>query len=496
MLETLCCRDCLEPLQQEDGHDLCPTCLGVEHLREGLSENACPNCFVMPRAVRLARLAAVDPCTDSQSELPPAQSETLKRPANAALSSAPKKRTRKSDGRLADKVDFLSSELAQMKALLQSIQSLPSDRDVVFHSDQVTRSMCDDDALSVAASDTFFQSDPVDLESRASESGSLASAGLRESEDGPGPSVVRAALNHLHLDVPQSAEASDSVFFRGQRPSPAFAVPPSADYVKQLHACWTDTKALSRLTSDGRALASMQDAPRFGLGHMPSVEPAMASLIVSPEEALRANPRCPNAQCRITDELLCRAYDTGARMGRLGNSLSHFLLGLSTSLEPSTADGPSGGLLDASLQTFALMSRELGRLLSTLTLARRQVWLAQSPLTEPCRRTLRSLPVVPGELFGAAATDALERTAEATRTRHQLVGLHRRPPPQGGSSVSRRGAPRGAAVLPTVGAPSRQRAAMARDQRWEDRPPVHRPPHAAQSLRRPSRPPKGHGSRR
>ncbi|MEQ2161026.1 hypothetical protein GOODEAATRI_005431 [Goodea atripinnis] len=76
---------------------------------------------------------------------------------------------------------------------------------------------------------------------------------------------------------------------------------------------------------------------------------------------------------------------------------------------------------------FALMTRELGRTLSTLVHARRQVWLAQSPLTEPCRRMLRALPVVLGELFGSAALEALERTAQASRTRQQLAGLHRPP---------------------------------------------------------------------
>ncbi|MEQ2230831.1 hypothetical protein ILYODFUR_033306 [Ilyodon furcidens] len=73
------------------------------------------------------------------------------------------------------------------------------------------------------------------------------------------------------------------------------------------------------------------------------------------------------------------------------------------------------------------MTRELGHTLSTLVHARRQVWLAQSPLTEPCRRTLRALPVVPGERFGSAALEALERTAQASRTRQQLAGLHRPP---------------------------------------------------------------------
>ncbi|MEQ2169046.1 hypothetical protein GOODEAATRI_020875, partial [Goodea atripinnis] len=35
--------------------------------------------------------------------------------------------------------------------------------------------------------------------------------------------------------------------------------------------------------------------------------------------------------------------------------------------------------------------------------------------------------MVPGELFGSAALEALERTAQASRTRQQLAGLHRPP---------------------------------------------------------------------
>ena len=97
---------------------------------------------------------------------------------------------------------------------------------------------------------------------------------------------------------------------------------------------------------------------------MPPVEPAIASLILAPDQALRPDAKCPRPQCRVTDDLLSKAYDAAARMGRIGNSLSHLMLALSTSLqaavEPSMQD-----ISDASLQAFALMSRELGRVMST-----------------------------------------------------------------------------------------------------------------------------------
>ena len=71
------CGACVALLEPDDGHDRCPSCLGFEHLREGLTERACMNCGSMPLALRLARLAAVEhPAAvdlPSMAPLPPAQ---------------------------------------------------------------------------------------------------------------------------------------------------------------------------------------------------------------------------------------------------------------------------------------------------------------------------------------------------------------------------------------------------------------------------------------
>ncbi|MEQ2179459.1 hypothetical protein GOODEAATRI_025125, partial [Goodea atripinnis] len=97
-----------------------------------------------------------------------------------------------------------------------------------------------------------------------------------------------------------------------------------------------------------------------------------------------------SSMCSFTDDLLCRAYDSGARLGWLGNFLSQLLLGLPALFEGSAVGGPVQGLIDMSLHAFALMSREIGYVLST------QVSLAQSPLTETRRRTLIGLPCFRG----------------------------------------------------------------------------------------------------
>ncbi|KAL1246686.1 hypothetical protein QQF64_034383 [Cirrhinus molitorella] len=97
------------------------------------------------------------------------------------------------------------------------------------------------------------------------------------------------------------------------------------------------------------------------------------------------------------------------------------MLALSQSLQPSGGDATTQDLSDAMLQSIAFMTRELGRLMSMLTQAQQQVWLAQSPLSEACRKTLRDLSVVPGQLFGPASQQTLERSVQANQTRQQFA---------------------------------------------------------------------------
>lgn len=54
-------------------------------------------------------------------------------------------------------------------------------------------------------------------------------------------------------------------------------------------------------------LAVMQDPETVGHDSMPPIESSVAALIVSPNEVLCENVRCPNAECMHTDELLSRA---------------------------------------------------------------------------------------------------------------------------------------------------------------------------------------------
>ena len=500
---THLCVACAAPLEPEDGHDNCPPCLGLEHLREGLTDGACMNCRPLPWALRRERLAGVervipdDPSilTEPPQGRLPGRSR-LRHGGAAAKGAPPRKKAR---GGLSSKVDQLASDMEQMKSLLLALQPGTGRGLAELQPDPPLDLPLDlpvDDALSLTASANFFNE--VSLEDDASHtlgeaSCSSAQSSLQGAADTSMAGVMRIALARLGLDAPQTDPGRASAFFR-RNPAPAtFTVPPSEEYVKELHACWRDSRALSHSTTDARTLAAMQDAAQVGLGRMPPVEPAIASLILAPDEALRPDARCPRPQCRVTDDLLSKAYDSAARMGRIGNSLSHLLLGLSTSLQQAQVEPSLQSLSDASLQAFALMSRELGRTMSTLVQTRRQVWLAQSPLTETCRKVLRAVPVEPGELFGAAALEALERAARAKQTRQELSGLHR--------SISAPSRPRGPLAVPQRRSQPEYPGGLRRSQRPVQQPaegfraPDLPPPWQPRASRPNQRPPRASGGR-
>lgn len=77
-------------------------------------------------------------------------------------------------------------------------------------------------------------------------------------------------------------------------------------------------------------------------------------------------------------------------------------------------------LSDASHQMFAFMTRELGRLMATLTIVQPQVWQS-----ETSRGTLCLLPVTPGWLFGPEAQMTLERRVQVTKAEQHFADLSR-----------------------------------------------------------------------
>ena len=503
-------------------------------MRQALTEDACTNCSCMPLAERTARLNAAEGSALPPSGMPvlsPAKGRSKRRRTlakstgtkrghqeEACVEGTGAKRPRQEDDHPpSHTVDSLASEFAQIKALLLRMQrgapptvaaSIAPPRQVrEGNPNDATAWVAnprEDDTLSIAASDSLFTDGAPEHEDpgEGEDSPSRSEAGSQGSGTGvphePGLSTAREdlqlALSRLGIEVPTGVAPPPNAFFR-HAPQPSFSVPPSVPFITELQSCWADPKSNRRPSQDCRAMGAMANAAQLGLDRMPAVEPAVASLVVSPDEALRTDARCPLTQCRVTDDYLTRSYNTAAQMARVGNSLSHLILALDQSLVKAGADTATQSLSEASLRAFAYMTKDLGVLMSTLTVARRQVWLAQAPLSESCRRTLRALPVVPGQIFGPAAQEALDRSVQANKARRQFTELRRAPAHQPRRSSTQRpaaGGQRSSAARPSA---SRQGQPQRAPPQPSFREPIGRAPRRGAPARRSSRPSTGRGSR-
>ncbi|CAL8259876.1 unnamed protein product [Gadus morhua 'NCC'] len=115
----------------------------------------------------------------------------------------PKKKAR---GGLASKVDRLAADMEHVRSLLLAL--LPGTGQGLAGLQPDPPSSQFDDALSLAASANFLNK----------------------------------------LDSKQTVSAQASAFYR-RYPAPAtFTVPPSGEYLKELHACWRDTRAFTHST--------------------------------------------------------------------------------------------------------------------------------------------------------------------------------------------------------------------------------------------------------
>ena len=113
-----------------------------------------------------------------------------------------------------------------------------------------------------------------------------------------------ALKNNTHCPRPQ-CRVMDSLLSKAYD-TPAF--------LEELKRCWVDPRPSAHQGRDTRTLASMRNAGEHDLVNMPSVDQCISSLVLSPDEALKDNTRCPRPQCRVKDSLLLKAYATAACM--------------------------------------------------------------------------------------------------------------------------------------------------------------------------------------
>lgn len=411
------CSSCQQRMELEDAHDQCPSCLGIDHLKEAL-EDPCMHCSVMPLEVRRVRLAAFKKIKEG----------AVKRKASASAPCQKKKEAKKD---LARRVDELADGMGKIQEFLAKLQPQPASE--IFESGReesetpslpqpdYTVSLDEFDCVSVAATDSLFSEDrfPLDKEPGMIDSedeGDDHSESSLSSDDLV--KVIKTALAQLGMDPTSATETAHTNRLGHSLPrSNVFNIPQSPDFTEVFSQAFKSAHS-TRLDRVSRLLAAMQEPGPIGLGAMPTVEPAVASLIVPPDEALRQDPRCPNMECRRTDNLIGKIYNSTACLGRTVNTLAHVLLAIIASL--NSPEATAAELVNVALRSVGSIAGHCGKAMGLLVQARRQVWIAQSPFSEPCRAALRQLPLVPGQIFGPAAQEAFDRRLVASEARNQL----------------------------------------------------------------------------
>lgn len=124
----------------------------------------------------------------------------------------------------------------------------------------------------------------------------------------------------------------------------------------------------------------MAEAESIGVRSVPEVNQPNASLMVSPDEALWGNVRCPGAQYGHTDSFLKKAYESAAYITRAENTVCKLILAASDFLESAEVDPSVPQFLQTALLAMGHVTQELGSLTAMLLTALQQVWLARARL--------------------------------------------------------------------------------------------------------------------
>lgn len=107
----------------------------------------------------------------------------------------------------------------------------------------------------------------------------------------------------------------------------------------------------------------MAEADSIRVSRAPEIEQPVTALVVSPDEALRGNVRCPSVQCGRTDALLKKAYESLAYVTWTENTICELLLAM---LETTNVDPSISQFLQTVLLAKGHVTRERGNLTATL----------------------------------------------------------------------------------------------------------------------------------
>lgn len=92
-------------------------------------------------------------------------------------------------------------------------------------------------------------------------------------------------------------------------------------FIKEFQSAFKAVATCLHPTSMAHAMGNMANAAQFGLDQMPPVDTCVASLVVSPDEAVCPQVCCPSRACRYTNDNIVMAYIHSDWIGQIDNTI-------------------------------------------------------------------------------------------------------------------------------------------------------------------------------
>ena len=108
-----------------------------------------------------------------------------------------------------------------------------------------------------------------------------------------------------------------------------------------------------------------------------------------------------------------------------GNALAILLAALTRTTNPEDQDTMS--LIDSGLVTHSQLTRDVGVVMLSAMLSRRQIWLVQTSLPKNVRKELTNMPIVPERVFHPDSQGVLDKAKQSCCTRNCVRRTFSRP---------------------------------------------------------------------
>ncbi|MGH0118225.1 UNVERIFIED_CONTAM: hypothetical protein FKN15_050820 [Acipenser sinensis] len=194
--------------------------------------------------------------------------------------------------------------------------------------------------------------------------------------------TLSIAASGMQVHWTPVAEPRRSVFrmqTMAPRPQKFLAFP---DFMKGVCSSWHRPASGPSVLKQAALLASLEGEEKLGLAGFPQVDSTITALVKDPPVGgMARDPACPNHQCRVMETHLKWAYAAEAQSTCLSNMASVVTAYLDGVLCEAPLPEPVATelrlLSSTLLQISGLQGQALGRSLSNLIVARRQLWLSQ-----------------------------------------------------------------------------------------------------------------------